>query len=96
MKKQTNIKNDKDNFRQIMEMLIKIHDKLERMNKAKEALEGDELLDNQDMCMMLGVSKRTLQRYRTEKKVKYYMVKGKPYYLSSEIKNFFEQKGKNC
>lgn len=85
--------NENEHFRQIMDMLMKIHDKLERMTKVKEVLDGDKLLDNQDMCMLLGISKRTLQRYRQKKKVVYYMIDGKPYYKASEIKNFLKKKG---
>ena len=35
---------------QIMERFDKIEDRLNRMNRQTAALEGDKLLDNQDMC----------------------------------------------
>ena len=35
---------------QIMERFDKIEDKLSRMNRQTSALDGDKLLDNQDMC----------------------------------------------
>ena len=44
---------------QIMERFDRIDDRLNRMNRQTAALEGDKLLDNQDMCELLGVTKRT-------------------------------------
>ncbi len=43
----------------------------------------DELLDNQDLCLMLHVSKRTLQRYRSSGMIPYRLLKRKPYYKRS-------------
>ena len=45
----------------------------------------------------LGVSQRTLARYRQEGKIKYYSVEknGKSFYLASEIQSFLLQRGKN-
>ena len=36
--------------------------------------ENDKLLDNQDLAFFLKVSYRTLQRYRTNKKLPYFMI----------------------
>ena len=41
---------------QIMERFDRIDDRLNRMNRQTAALEGDKLLDNQDMCELLGVT----------------------------------------
>lgn len=71
----------------------KIDKTLERMNKLKDCLDGDTLLDNYDMCDLLGVTKRTLARYRQKKKVSYYMIDGRTYYKSSEIREFLKKKG---
>lgn len=64
---------------QIMERFDRIDDRLNRMNRQTAALEGDKLLDNQDMCELLGVTKRTLARYRQKKLVTYYMIDGRTY-----------------
>ena len=42
---------------QIMERFDRIDRTLERMNKLKECLEGDTLLDNYDLCQLLGITK---------------------------------------
>lgn len=78
----------------ILTRFDKIDDRLERMTKIKDSLDGDEFLDNQDLCNLLGVTKRTLQRYRQKKIISYYMIDKKPYYKKSEILSFFSQKGK--
>ena len=93
------IQTDRETFQmmlqQIMERFDRIEDRLSRMNRQTAALEGDKLLGNQDMCELLGVTKRTLARYRQKKLVTYYMIDGRTYYKSSEIKEFFNKKGKN-
>ena len=66
-------------FTRIMERFDKIERALERMNKLKDCLDGDTLLDNYDLCQLLGITKRTLARYRQKKLVTYYMIDGRTY-----------------
>ena len=80
-------------FIQLMERFDKIEKLLERQNKMKECLDGDTLLDNYDLSKLLGVTHRTLARYRQKKLIRYYMIDGRTYYQASEVKDFFEQKG---
>ena len=82
-------------FFQIMERFDKIDRALERMNKLKDCLDGDTLLDNYDLCQLLGITKRTLARYRQKKLVTYYMIDGRTYYKASEVEAFLYQKGKS-
>lgn len=74
----------------------KIDRKIDSLISIKECLNGDELLDNQDLCLLLRVTKQTLYRYRKKGVLKYYMVNnGKVYYKKSEIPDFlFPAKGK--
>jgi hypothetical protein len=74
-----------------MDKLEDMDKKLDRMTRVKDAMDGDKLLDNYDMCMLLGVTKRTLQRYRQLKKVVYYKIDGKTYYKSSEVQEFLKK-----
>ncbi len=90
-----------DNFR-VEEMFRKILDKLESIDgkivarkQRVHPLDGDALLDNQDMCQLLGVTKRTLARYRQKKLVSYYMIDGRTYYKASEVQTFLTKKGKD-
>ena len=82
-------------FFQIMERFDKIDRALERMNKLKDCLDGDTLLDNYDLCQLLGITKRTLARYRQKKLVTYYMIDGRTYYKASEVEAFLNQEGKS-
>ena len=81
----------------MVEGFTRIEKKLDQMNRLKECMNGDKLLDNVDLAELLGVSQRTLARYRQEGKIKYYSVEknGKSFYLASEIQSFLLQRGKN-
>ena len=81
-------------LQKIMERFDGIEARLNRMNRQTAALGGDKLLDNQDMCELLGVTKRTLARYRQKKLVTYYMIDGRTYYKASEVEEFLNRKGK--
>lgn len=81
-----------------MEGFARIEKKLDQINRLKECMNGDRLLDNVDLAELLGVSQRTLARYRQEGKIKYYSIEknGKSFYLASEIQTFLLQRGKNA
>ena len=72
------------------EGFARIEKKLERMNRQRDCLDGDQFLDN--------VSQRTLARYREKGKIPYYCVddNGRTLYLASEVRDFIKsrQKGK--
>lgn len=53
--------------------------------------EDDKLLDNQDLAFLLKVSKRTLQRYRSEKKLTYFMIGHKTLYRVRDVKEFIKK-----
>ncbi|MDF0720572.1 helix-turn-helix domain-containing protein [Kaistella sp. PBT33-4] len=48
-------------------------------------IDGEVLLDNQDVLQLLKISSRSLQRYRTDKKLPYYSISGKLYYKMSDV-----------
>jgi len=81
-------------FRQIMERFDKVDLKLDASVKTKHPLDGDTLLDNQDMCQLLKVCNRTLTNYRLKKLIPYYILDGKAYYKASEVQDFLKRKGK--
>lgn len=81
-------------FSTLMERFDRMERTLERMNRLKDCLDGDTLLDNYDLCRLLGVTKRTLARYRQKKLIRYYMIDGRTYYKASEIQEFLQMKGK--
>ncbi len=83
-------------FRKIMERLDGIDGKIVVKHQRVHPLDGDTLLDNQDLCQLFGVTKRTLARYRQKKLVSYYMIDGRTYYKASEIQTFLKKKGKDA
>lgn len=86
---------DKDTFEAWMERISERIDRLENrvhtLLKRQNVLEGEVLLDNQDLCFLLKVSKRSLQRYRSEGKLKYKQIEQKTYYYESEVKDFIKK-----
>ncbi|MGH1517022.1 helix-turn-helix domain-containing protein [Chryseobacterium sp. JK1] len=48
-------------------------------------VDGEQLLDNQYVLQLLKISSRSLQRYRTDKKLPYYTISGKLYYKLSDV-----------
>ena len=52
---------------------------------------GERLYDNQDLCLMLQVSKRSLQRYRTLGILPYLMLRQKTYYKESDVERFLAE-----
>ena len=95
---------DKNNFEAWMERIMDRFDKqdktLDKMSKHRNILDGELLLDNQDLCMLLNVSKRTLQRYRATGELPFQTLYHKTYYKESDVHafirtNFNKKKGNN-
>lgn len=69
--------------------LEKIGRKIDRQdNTITPKIDDEILLDNQDLCLLLKVSQRTLQRFRTSGKLPYRLIGRKVYYLESDVTNF--------
>ena len=58
------------------------------MQKQNTSIDGEELLDNQDLLQMLKISHRSLQRYRSSGRLPYYTISGKIYYKLSDVHQF--------
>ena len=78
----------------IVSRFDEVEKRLDRLSKVKEAMEGDQLLDNQDLCLLLGITKRSLARYRQKKLIRYYQIDRKTYYKASEVQEFLKTRGK--
>ena len=53
--------------------------------------EGEKLLDNQDLCLMLNVSSRTLQRYRSDGVLPFFKRGQKIHYKASAVREFVDR-----
>ena len=80
---------DKENFvawmERIMDRLDMQDKKIDRLLSGHNYLNGEKLLDNQDLCFMLKVSTKTLQRYRKKGILPYLTLDGKYFYRASDI-----------
>jgi len=72
----------------VMDRFDALEEKIDRMSKRHNFLDGDELLDNQDLCLLLKICKRSLQRYRDKRVLPFHTIEGKVYYKSSDIHEF--------
>ncbi|MBW4360545.1 helix-turn-helix domain-containing protein [Flavobacterium taihuense] len=86
---------DRIEFMAWMERIMERFDILmELVNVDKNQLaviDGEELLDNQDVLQMLKISTRSLQRYRSSGKLPYYTISGKIYYKLSDVHQFVRE-----
>ena len=88
---------DRETFIAWMELIIErieIADKkIERLSTQQNCLDGDELLDNQDLMFLLKVSPRTLQRYRSKGILPYLKLDdGRCYYKASDVHKMIREK----
>jgi len=75
----------------LMDRLDMLGEKIDRLTKRQNCLNGDELLDTQDLCLLLKASKRSLQRYRRNGVLPFHTIEGKVYYKSSDIHEFIRK-----
>jgi hypothetical protein len=78
-------------IQRILDKLKEIEDKLGEKEKVRHKIDGETLLDNQDLCFMLSISKRTLQRFRTSGFLPYKRINQKLYYLESDVLQFIRE-----
>lgn len=86
---------DKNDFeawmKRIMDRFDMLESRITKKEKARHRLNGELLLDNQDLCFMLNISKRTLQRYRSLGQLPFKRIEQKTYYLESDVHTFIRE-----
>ena len=85
---------DKENLEAFMERVLEqielLHQKTDKLLSNKK--DNDiKLFDNQDLCQLLNVNKRTLQRYRSKGTLKYVRIGGKTFYTLNNVNEFIKQ-----
>ena len=78
----------------------KLYAKLEELCKDVRVLrnadkvlpEDDNLLDNQDLCLLFKVNIKTLQRYRAIGVLPHFTISGKVYYKASDVREFIKER----
>lgn len=75
----------------IMQRFDLIGESIRDQQRERGSIDGEELLDNQDVLQLLKVSQRSLQRYRSDGKLPYYTISGKLYYKHSDVQQFIRE-----
>ena len=88
---------DRENFEAWMERMLDRFDildkKIERLTTQRNCLDGEQLLDNQDLMFLLKVSTRTLQRYRAKGILPYIKLDdGRCYYKASDVHKLIRER----
>lgn len=85
---------DREEFEGWMQRIMQRFDTteklLERVLKKNSQLDGEEVLDNQDLCLLLKVGIRTLQRYRAIGVLPYFTISGKVFYRAKDVHEFLK------
>ena len=87
---------EREYFEGWMKLIMERFDRLEKSvakppEKERRKYKGELLLDNQDLCLMLNVSKRTLQRYRSLGWLPFKQLDQKIYYLETDVERFINE-----
>ena len=72
----------------VMQRFDLLAEKILQVEQRHNSIDGEELLDNQDVLLMLKISARSLQRYRSGGRLPYYTISGKLYYKLSDVHQF--------
>jgi len=88
---------DRENFIAWMERIMDRFDtqdkKIDRLITQRNCLDGEQLLDNQDLMFLLKVSLRTLQRYRAKGILPYIKLDdGRCYYKATDVHKLIREK----
>ncbi|MCY1662643.1 helix-turn-helix domain-containing protein [Chryseobacterium sp. SL1] len=75
-------------MKRIMERFDLLSEHLTLSSRELNSIDGEELLDNQDVLQKLKISSRSLQRYRSSGKLPYFTISGKLYYKLSDVNSF--------
>lgn len=75
----------------VAEQFRRLTDKVEEVCDVYRVKGTKEYLDNQDVCLRLNISKRTLQNYRNTGKLPFTRIGQKIYYRTRDIEKFLNE-----
>ena len=86
---------EKEFFEECMTRIMERFDSNDRafkvlLSKESRLVDGELIMDNQDVCQLLQISKRTLQRHRSSKQLPFHRINNKTYYKESDVKKFIK------
>ncbi|MDR2919828.1 MAG: helix-turn-helix domain-containing protein [Tannerella sp.] len=77
-------------FDLLIEKLNNLADKASKIHSGKDAI-LEKWIDNQEVCEILGISKRTLQTLRDTGKLPFTMIEHKVYYRPKDVEAFINK-----
>ena len=77
-------------FNAMCERMRTIEEKVDTLHRKRTDLHLKKWLDNQEVCDMLGVSKRTLQVYRDNGVLPFTKIKHKVFYKPEDVQKFIQ------
>lgn len=81
---------DKNTFDEIKSRLQNFRQKVNALCKNKRNKKLDEWLDNQDVCLRLNISPRTLQTLRDTRRIGFSKINHKIYYKTKDVEKFLQ------
>lgn len=81
---------DKKAFDEICSQFNEFEDRVNRLCRPNQDLGLKNWMDNQDVCQILRISKRTLQVYREKGLIPFARIKHKIFYKPEDIKRFID------
>ncbi|QIK54465.1 helix-turn-helix domain-containing protein [Dysgonomonas sp. HDW5B] len=75
-------------FDEIVSRFQSFRDKVLALCQKHNNKQMNDWLDNQDVCLLLNISPRTLQTYRNNGKIGFTRINHKIYYTASDIQKF--------
>lgn len=76
----------------LVQRMDMLSEEINSTHRKTDLLEDDQMLDNQDVMIMLKLSSRSLQRYRSNELLPYYSISGKIYYKLSDVRQFLRDR----
>lgn len=77
-------------YEMITARLKTLADRVDKISKERGDMSLKKWLDNQDVCMLLNVSLRTLQNYRDSGKIGYSQIGHKIYYRPEDVEQLLK------
>lgn len=83
-------------FAQMLNEVDNLYYNVVEQNRCSGERRMSKWLDNQDVCQMLGITKRTLQSYRERGAIPYSQVGNKIYYRAEDVKRAIDRQRKEA
>lgn len=79
------------NISALAKLIKRVEEKVDKLIVSSNTIMDERLLDNQDLCLFLKVTPRTLQRYRNMGLLPFKTICRRNYYRESDVKEFIEK-----